>query len=128
MGYDSAEYTITKSESLEIVLSELKEKADTTASLILTMSGLVIKSDIPAYINEDTKVAGFIGMMTKSAEKAVDELGHAPLEYILLKINEGHIIIMNAGQSALLAALTGENIGISLIEMKKASRKIENLV
>jgi predicted regulator of Ras-like GTPase activity (Roadblock/LC7/MglB family) len=123
----SLDMGFTKSQTLEVILSELRETGEIIASLIFTQDGLVISSDIQP-VHDDGKTAAFLGMMTKSTQKAIRQLGHDPLEYILLKINEGYIIIMNAGSSALLAVFIKQNVKIALSEMNKASKKIEEFV
>ena len=118
---------VTKSRLLETVLGQLKETGGIEQVIILSKDGMVMQSDVAADIDEQI-VAAVLGMINANAEKAVKQLGHEPLEYTLLSINVGHIIIMGAGKNAILAVLTRENVGLAVIEMKNASEKIAKIV
>lgn len=118
---------MTKSKLLRTVLGQLKDTGGIEQVLILSKDGLVMLSDVTSDIDEKI-VAAVLGMINMSAEKAVKELGQEPLEYTLLSVNGGHIVIMGAGKNAILAGLTRENVGLTVIEMKKASEKIAKIL
>lgn len=118
---------MTKSRILETVLGQLKETGGIEQVIILSKDGMVMQSDIAVDIDEQI-VAAVLGMINVNAEKAVKQLGHEPLEYTLLSIKDGYIIIMDAGKNAILAALTRENVGLVVIEMKNVSEKIAKIV
>ena len=106
----------TKKEQLTEILQNLRKIGDIQGSSVISRDGLVIASDLPKDVDEETFAA-----MQGSAETAVSELKQGTLNQIIIDANKGKIITISAGEVTILVALTKPNIsrGLVLLEMEK---------
>ncbi|TFH38773.1 MAG: hypothetical protein E4G94_11860, partial [ANME-2 cluster archaeon] len=79
---------------------------------------------------DDDIIGALVAMLIRSAAHVSKELFKGGLDYLLLHTECGEIIIMKAGSNAILTVLTesSENIGLTIIEMKKASENVKNIL
>lgn len=115
---------------LENVLTEIGLVGGIQASVLVSKEGLLMASDNTSSRVDADIIGAMVAMLVRSAGHASQELDKGELEYLLLHTKYGEIIIMKAGPDAILTVLTdtSENIGLTIIEMKRACMKIDNIL
>ena len=115
----------TKKEKLESILKSLKKVGGIESSLIASRDGLVIASDLPKGVYEDS-FAAMSAAMQGAAETAVSEMKKGELNEIIVDSAHGKIITISAGKPAILVIMTKPkiNLGLILMEIRKARSKI----
>lgn len=117
----------TKKEQLEKILSDLKKVGGVKGSAVISRDGLLIAADLSQNVDADT-FAAMSAAMQGAAETAIQELEQGDLKQVIIDSSKGKIISVGAGKQAILVALTDfkVNLGLSLIELAKASKKVES--
>jgi predicted regulator of Ras-like GTPase activity (Roadblock/LC7/MglB family) len=120
---------MTTIEQLETVLKEINNIGGVEASAVASRDGLLICSTLSNKQPAETFVAMSATMMG-AAETATTELGKGIPERIIVESKTGRIIGTGAGAKALLLVMTKPDagLGLVLIEMTKASKKIKNIL
>jgi len=116
----------TKKERLLSILKGLSSIGDIEGSAIVTRDGLLIASDLPREIDAET-FAAMSATMLGAAETAVSELKKGTVERVIAEGKQTKLIAKGAGSSAVLVSMVraDANLGLVLVEMGKASEKIE---
>lgn len=119
----------TKKETLIEILKELRKIGDIQGSSVISRDGLVIVSDLSKDVNEET-FAAMSAAIEGAAETAVAELNQGNLNQIIIDANKGKIITISAGKKAILVILAKSdiNLGLVLLELGRASRKVANIL
>ena len=119
----------TKKEQLTKILEDLRKIGDMGGASIISRDGLIIASDLSSEIDGETFAAMSAAMMG-AAETAVSELKQGSLSQIIADAEKGKLIGIGAGKTAILISLIKKdaNLGLILLEMKKASKKITMLL
>ncbi|MGA8831484.1 MAG: roadblock/LC7 domain-containing protein [Desulfomonilaceae bacterium] len=118
------------SEQLETLLRQAQGSVPgLEASALVSMDGLIIVSSLPPEIEED-RVAAMTAAMLGLGERTADELGRGMLDQIYIKGPNGYVLIMAAGDNAVLTAIAGPEakLGLLLVYLKKVIRQIEELL
>ncbi len=117
---------MSKKEKLEQVLKSLVRVGDVEGAAIVTRDGLLIVSNLSQDVNADT-FAAMAATMTGAAETAISELKKGLLQRVIAESREGKLISRGAGPNAVLVTmlLSKANLGLVLLEMDKATKKIE---
>ena len=118
------------SEQLETLLRQAQGSVPgLEASALVSMDGLIIVSSLPPEIEED-RVAAMTAAMLGLGERTADELGRGMLDQIYIKGPNGYVLIMAAGDNAVLTAIAGpeSKLGLLLVYLKKVIRQIEELL
>jgi hypothetical protein len=115
----------TKKEQLTEILQKLKKIGDILGSAVVSRDGLVVASDLSRDVDEDT-FAAMSAAMQGAAETAVSELSQGELKQILVDAVKGRMLAIGAGKLAILVVLAKPsiNLGLALLELKRASAKI----
>jgi hypothetical protein len=115
----------TKKEQLTEILQKLKKIGDILGSAVVSRDGLVVASDLSRDVDEDTFAARSAAMQG-AAETAVSELSQGELKQILVDAVKGRMLAIGAGKLAILVVLAKPsiNLGLALLELKRASAKI----
>jgi predicted regulator of Ras-like GTPase activity (Roadblock/LC7/MglB family) len=119
----------TKKDGLVKILQELRKIGNVLGSSVISTDGLPIASDLGADVDEDT-FAAMSAAMQGAADTAVSELKQGELKQIIVEAERGKMISTAAGENAILVILAkpGINLGLILLEIKKASGKIADLL
>ncbi len=119
---------VEKSE-LEDVLKELEKIGDIIGSAIVRRDGLLIASGLPSEVNARA-VAAMAAAIVGTSETSTKELEIGEFQQVVVNASEGQYVVIGAGEEAILIALLRKNanIGLILLEMEKAAKKIEKLV
>jgi hypothetical protein len=120
---------LTKSDELKSVLEDIELIGDIQASSIVSKDGLMMVSDCTGNVDANL-IGAMVAMLIRSAGHVVEELQKGGVEYLLLHTESGDILIMNVCSGAILCVVTDkyENLGLTIVGMKKASDKIKNIL
>ena len=119
----------TKKEHLIAILQTLKKIGEVLGSSVISRDGLVIASDLSTDVDEET-FAAMSAAMQGADETAVSELKQGNLKQIIIDYQNGKIIIISAGEKAILVILAKSkiNLGLALLEMGKTGKKIDGVL
>lgn len=118
---------VTISEMLDTILNEIGSVGGIQASVLVSKDGLMMASNNTSSGVDDNLIGALVAMLIRSAAHVSKELRKGVLDYLLLHTEYGEIIIMKAGSNAVFTLLTDsyENIGLTIMEMKKACEKVQ---
>ncbi|HLC34229.1 MAG TPA: roadblock/LC7 domain-containing protein [Anaerolineales bacterium] len=102
---------------------------DVEASAIVSVDGLIIASSLPAGVEED-RVSAMSAAMLSLGERISAELGRGQLDQVYIHGKQGYVLLMSAGNDAVLTVLAreGAKLGLVLLEMRRAAEDISKLV
>ncbi|MGC8812701.1 MAG: roadblock/LC7 domain-containing protein [Candidatus Aenigmatarchaeota archaeon] len=120
---------MAEKKELEDVLRELEKIGDIIGSAIVRRDGLLIASGLPSEVNARA-VAAMAAAIVGTSETSTKELEIGEFQQVVVNASEGQYVAIGAGEEAILIALLRKNanIGLILLEMEKAAKKIEKLV
>ena len=117
-------------EKLTEMLKDLSGASpDIEASAIVSTDGLVIASALPQDVEED-RVAAMSAAMLSLGERTSKELMKGSLEEVFVKGQNGYILLMGAGDEAVLTALARKDakLGLVFLDMKRAAEEIGKVI
>ncbi len=120
----------SRTESMTKILKELqKGTPDIEASAIVSVDGLIMASALPQDVEED-RVAAMSAAMLSLGERTAQELNRGKLDQVFIRGVEGYVLLMNAGEDAVLTALVTKDakLGLVFLDMKRAVDELEKLV
>jgi len=102
---------------------------DIEASAIVSTDGLVIASALPKDVEED-RVAAMSAAMLSLGERTSHELKRGSLEQVFVKGVSGYILMMGAGQEAVLTVLARKDakLGLVFLDMKRTAEEISKII
>lgn len=127
MSPEKGNLTIT--EKLQNVLKDIEYIGDIEASAIVSKDGLMMVSDCASCVDANL-IGAMVAMLIRSASHVAGELKKEDVEYIMLHTKLGEIIITKVSSSAILCVITekNENVGLTIVQMGKASQDIRNIL
>lgn len=116
-------------QELEAVLAALRKTGDVEASAIVRRDGLIIASDMPAFVDSHT-LAAMAASLVGAGEGSAGELGLGRFGQAVVESAEGKLVAVGAGENSLLVCLVGKdaNLGMALVNMEKSGKKIADLL
>jgi len=112
--------------ALQKVLSALNSTStDIQASSLVSLDGLIIASAL--LINVDEEVVGAMSAaMLSFGGRVAEEFARGTLEQILIKGENGYVLLTRAGDDAALCVITnnGAKLGLIFLECKRAAARI----
>lgn len=120
----------TRTDALTELLKEFKSSSvDVQASAVVSVDGLIIASELPRDVEED-RVAAMSAAMLSLGERTSKELMKGSLEQVFVKGQDGYILLMGAGEEAVLTALAKKDakLGLVFLDMKRTADKISGLI
>ena len=121
---------MTKADLLAAALDDfLATSPEVEAAAVVSADGLPMASALPPHVEEDRLAAMSAALLTLG-ERAADNLGKGDLAQVFVEGSNGHVILMSAGTSAVLVAVTarGAKAGLILFEMRKAAERIRSVM
>ncbi|MCB1586188.1 MAG: roadblock/LC7 domain-containing protein [Gammaproteobacteria bacterium] len=115
---------------LESTLQELNSSSpDVEASAIISTDGLIIASQLPNNVDED-RVGAMSAAMLSLGERTAQELERGQLEQVLIKGKMGYVLMVSAGEDAVLTVLAKKDakLGLIFLDVKRASQKISETI
>jgi predicted regulator of Ras-like GTPase activity (Roadblock/LC7/MglB family) len=98
---------------------------DLEGAATVSLDGLILASVLPAGTDED-RVSAMAAALLSLGERTAEELQRGTLEQVYVKGDSGYIILMQAGQEAVLEVIAGKGakLGMVLLDMKRAAQEI----
>ena len=121
--------TITKKEKLDDVLSGLLKVGQIKACAVVSKEGLLINSRTPPDV--DARIfSALCSTIMGAAEAASGQMTTGIVSQISLKTEKGTIILIPAGQKAILTVLTEPEAQIGLIfyEMEHRAKMFDQIL
>ncbi len=102
---------------------------DVEASAVVSADGLIVASDLPAGVEED-RVSAMSAAMLSLGERIASELGRGALDQVYIRGANGYVVLMAAGEDAVLTVLARKQakLGLILYDMKKAAADISHII
>ncbi|MDI6750776.1 MAG: roadblock/LC7 domain-containing protein [Pseudomonadota bacterium] len=119
-----------REEMLRAVLSDLNgSSADIIGSAVVSTDGLMIASLLPANLDED-RVGAMNAAMLTLGDRSASELGCGALEQVMVKGKEGYILMIHAGEDAVLSVVArpGAKLGLIFLDAKRAAESVSKLL
>jgi predicted regulator of Ras-like GTPase activity (Roadblock/LC7/MglB family) len=120
----------SRTEALIGILKDLQvSSADIEATAIISVDGLVIASALPADVEED-RVAAMSAAMLSLGERTAQELRRGSLNQVFIKGEKGYVLLMNAGEDAVLTAMARADakLGMIFLDMKRTADEIDKII
>jgi predicted regulator of Ras-like GTPase activity (Roadblock/LC7/MglB family) len=119
----------TKKEELDDLLSALLQVGQIKASAIVSKEGLLINSRTPPDV--DARIfSALCSTIMGAAEAASAQMTTGDVSQISVKTNKGTIVLIPAGQKAILTSLTEPEaqIGLILFEMESIAEQVNQIM
>ncbi len=119
-----------RAELLNSILTELNgTSADIEASGVISTDGLMIASVLPAGLDED-RVGAMSAAMLSLGDRTAQELSRGRLEQVLIKGDNGYVLMNYAGTDAVLTIMAKPNtkLGLVFLDVKRAAQQIGELL
>ena len=99
------------------------------AAMIVSTEGLPIASMLPQGIDEE-RIAAMTATLCSLSEKAIIEMRKGDFDQFYIKGSEGYLLVMQAGQNAILAISTTKDVrlGLILLDCRRTCEKIAQLI
>lgn len=121
--------TMTKKEKLDEVLSGLLKVGQIKACAVVSKEGLLINARTPPDV--DARIfSALCSTIMGAAEAASGQMATGLVNQISLKTEKGTIVLIPAGQKAILTALTEPEAQIGLIfyEMEERALMVDQIL
>jgi predicted regulator of Ras-like GTPase activity (Roadblock/LC7/MglB family) len=117
-------------ESLDTILKKLLAAIpEVKAAAIVSVEGLPIASALPQGVDE-TRIAAMTAALLSLAERAAMEMNKGEFEQVYVKGSSGYLLVLSAGQNAVLTVSTTKDVRLGLIflDCKRTCEKIAKLI
>ncbi len=121
---------IMRIDMLNNILNELNSSsADVEASAIISTDGLIMASQLPTSIDED-RVGAMSAAMLSLGDRTAQELERGGLDQVLIKGGNGYVLMLKAGEDAVLTVMAKANakLGLIFLDVKRAAKKTAELI
>lgn len=119
-----------RADMLNSILSDLNgSTADIEASAVLSTDGLMMAALLPAGMDED-RVGAMSAAMLSLGDRTATELARGGLEQVLVKGDNGYILMTHAGPEAVVTVLCKQNarLGLIFLDVKRAAQSIAKFI
>ena len=120
----------SRTETMTKMLKELEAGTpDIEASAIVSVDGLIMASALPQDVEED-RVAAMSAAMLSLGERTAQELNRGSLDQVFIRGKEGYVLLMNAGEDAVLTTLVRKDakLGLIFLDMKRTVEELTKIV
>jgi len=119
-----------KESVLQSILSNLNGgSADIEASAVISVDGLTIASALAGNMDED-RVGAMSAAMLSLGERTAAELARGELEQVMIKGASGFVLLIHAGQDAVLTVVTNQKakLGLIFLDATRAAKEVSELI
>ncbi len=119
-----------RADMLTSILTELNgTSADIEASGVISTDGLMMASVLPAGLDED-RVGAMSAAMLSLGDRTAQELARGGLEQVLIKGDNGYVLMTYAGSEAVLTVMAKPNakLGLIFLDVKRAAESVAELI
>ncbi len=116
--------------AITTVLEYLNESSgEIRGSAVVSGDGLTMASILPSDIDED-KIGAMAAAMASLGERVSEELNQGNPQQVLVRGSEGYLLLVRAGEEAVLATLAGKNakLGLIFLDVKRAAKELEKII
>ncbi|NWF69219.1 MAG: roadblock/LC7 domain-containing protein [Chloroflexi bacterium] len=120
----------SRTEQLVERLRDLQASSgDVEAAAIVSVDGLSMASSLPANIEED-RVSAMSAAMLSLGERISSELGRGELEQVMVKGENGYVILTAVGEEAVLTVLARKDakLGLIFLDVTRTISDLKQLV
>ncbi len=119
-----------RSDLLTSILSDLNgSSADIEASSVISTDGLMMAAMLPSGLDED-RVGAMGAAMLSLGDRTAQELERGSLEQVLIKGDNGYVLMTHAGKEAVLSVLAkpSARLGLIFLDVKRAAEAISKVL
>lgn len=119
-----------RSDMFTSILRDLNgTSADIEASAVISTDGLMIASMLPADMDED-RVGAMSAAILSLGDRSAQELSRGALEQVLVKGDNGYILMTHASSEAVLTIIAKPKtrLGLIFLDVKRAAEEIAKLI
>jgi predicted regulator of Ras-like GTPase activity (Roadblock/LC7/MglB family) len=119
-----------RDDMLTTILSELNgSNVDIEASAVISADGLMMASLLPGGLEED-RIGAMSAAILALGGRTAAELERGDLEQVLIKGNNGFVLLTQAGNDAVLAVMTRATakLGLIFLDVRRAAEKIAKIL
>ena len=119
-----------REQMLRSILSELNgTSADIEASAVISSDGLTMAALLPQDVDED-RVGAMAAAMLSLGERTSRELVRGDLEQVMVKGENGYILMSHAGKDAVLTIIARRDakLGLIFLDAKRAAKNIGDIL
>jgi predicted regulator of Ras-like GTPase activity (Roadblock/LC7/MglB family) len=100
---------------------------DIEASALVSVDGLMMASALAVQVQED-RVSTMSAAMLSLGDRIAEELSRGALDQVLVRGEDGLVLLMSVGEVAVLTALARKDakLGLVFLEMRRAAAALEN--
>ena len=116
----------SREEQLGAALDGLIESApDIQAAALVSMDGFTMAAALPAGMHED-RVGAMSAAILGLGERAAAELGRGHLSQVFIEGQDGYVLLMSAGNRAVLTVLASREskLGLIIYDMRNAAEAV----
>jgi hypothetical protein len=120
----------TREQMLAEALDDLmRNDPDIQASALVSLDGFTMASALPAGMQAD-RVGAMSAAILGLGERAAAELGRGHLSQVFIEGETGYVLLMAAGERAVLTAMAdpAAKLGLVLYDMKSAAERISQIL
>jgi predicted regulator of Ras-like GTPase activity (Roadblock/LC7/MglB family) len=120
----------TREERLVAALDDLMENSpDVQAAALVSLDGFTMASALPGDMQED-RVGAMSAAILGLGERAAAELGRGQLAQVFIEGADGYVLLMAAGERAVLTVLAAHDakLGLTLYDMRSSSELIGQIL
>lgn len=120
----------SREERLVAALDELMEHSqDIQAAALVSLDGFTMASALPQGMQED-RVGAMSAAILGLGERAATELGRGTLSQVFIEGADGYVLLMAAGDRAVLTALAdpAAKLGLVLYDMRETAAQIGEIL
>jgi predicted regulator of Ras-like GTPase activity (Roadblock/LC7/MglB family) len=121
---------MTRADRLAGALDDfLAVSPDVEGAAIVSPDGFPMASALPGHVEED-RLSAMSAALLILGERSASELGKGNLAQIFVEGPYGHVVIMAAGDSAVLVAVTAKSakVGLVIFEMRQVARRVATIM
>jgi len=121
---------MNKAEQLAGALDDfLSVSFDVQAAAVVSSDGLAMASALPPHVEED-RLAAMSAALLSLGERAAQGLDKGDLAQVYVEGSDGNVVLMAAGQHAVLVAMTAKHAkaGLVLFEMRSSAKRVAEVL
>lgn len=117
---------LSRAERIHEMLDKLRRiDPDIEGTAVATSEGLVVASSLTGGLEED-KLSAVCAAVNTATQRTAQEFDKGRPTEMLIRTPKGYILVMQAGVTSLLVAVTRDtpSLGLILLDMRKVSKEI----
>jgi predicted regulator of Ras-like GTPase activity (Roadblock/LC7/MglB family) len=119
-----------RTEILQKILNDLRSSSgDVEGCAIISLDGLPIASALMDGMDEN-RIGAMSAAMLSLGGKSAEELGRGELDQVMVKGENGYVLMIGAGHEAVLLVITNPSakLGLIFLDSKRAAKKVADVL